>query len=74
MVRIGELISVNDDWFEIVRVINEPKALPDDMVVELRDLLKCSHSFRKDDRLYFCRVMETIVPEQEIDSYVEKND
>lgn len=62
MIAIGELISVNDNWFEVIKVINEPKTLPEDMVAELRDLFKCSNSFRKENKLYLCRIVEPIVP------------
>jgi hypothetical protein len=58
--NLGQLIEANNNYYQLYRVIKEPKTLPNEMVNELKDLWLCTHTFRKDGMLYFCREVESI--------------
>jgi len=58
--NLGQLIEANNNYYQLYRTIKEPKTLPSEMVNELKDLWLCSHTFRKDGMLYFCREVQTI--------------
>jgi len=58
--NLGHILHINDSMFQIYRTIKEPKTLPSEMVNELKDIWLCSHTFRKDGILYFCREVQTI--------------
>ena len=51
---------IYNNYYQLYRTIKEPKTLPSEMVNELKDLWLCTHTFRKDGMLYFCREVQTI--------------
>jgi len=58
--NLGEIIQVENNWYQVYRSIKEPKQLPNDMVVELRQLYGCTHAFRANDKLFLCKEVPTV--------------
>lgn len=50
--RRKDIITVNDDWYEVERVLRED---PKWDIELLKQYWTCSHTFRKNGLLYFCR-------------------
>jgi hypothetical protein len=55
--NLGQVIHTNDSMFQIYRTIREEPNLNIDGI---KKFWKCSHAFRKDGLIYFCREIETI--------------
>ena len=55
--RSKDIITVNDDWYEVERVLRED---PKWDVEILKQYWFCTHTFRKDGLLYFCRPIEKV--------------
>ena len=62
MSQLGQLIHTQDSIFQIYKVIREEGVLDVDGI---KKFWKCSHAFRKDGLLYFCREIVSI-PFEEI--------
>ena len=50
--KLGETISVGDDWYKIFRTVREDRQWDAEL---LKQYWFCTHTFRKDGVLYFCR-------------------
>lgn len=50
--RLGEVITVGDEWYQIIRTVREDRQWDVDV---LKQYWFCTHTFRKDGVLYFCR-------------------
>ena len=50
--KLGEVITVGDEWYEIIRKLREDREWDVDI---LKQHWLCTHTFRKDGILYFCR-------------------
>jgi len=50
--NIGQVIYVNDSMFQVYRAVREDGVLNVDGV---KQYWNCSHAFKKDGMLYFCR-------------------
>jgi hypothetical protein len=50
--RLGEVITVGDEWYQIVRTVREDRQWDVEL---LKQYWFCTHTFRKDGVLYFCR-------------------
>lgn len=46
------IITINDDWYEVQRVLRDD---PKWDVEILKQYWSCTHTFRRDGTLYFCR-------------------
>ena len=55
--RKKDIITLNDDWYEVQRVLRED---PKWDVELLKQYWHCTHTFRKDGLLYFCREIPKI--------------
>lgn len=53
--KLGEVITVGDDWYQICRTLREDRQWDVDV---LKQYWFCTHTFRKDGILYFCREIE----------------
>ena len=53
--KLGEVITVGDDWYQIIRTVREDRQWDVDV---LKQYWFCTHTFRKDGILYFCREIE----------------
>ena len=62
MSQLGQVIQINDSIYQIYRIIQEEGVLNVDGI---KKFWKCSHAFRKDGVLYFCREIVSI-PFEEI--------
>lgn len=51
------IIEVGDDWYEIQRILKEDRNWDIEI---LKQYWFCSHTFRKDGLLYFCREIPKI--------------
>jgi len=65
--NLGQIIHTNDSMFQVYRTIREEPNLNIDGI---KQFWKCSHAFRKDGLIYFCREIETI-PFEEINQNYE---
>jgi len=50
--RLGEVITVGDEWYQIIRTVREDRQWDVEL---LKQYWFCTHTFRKDGVLYFCR-------------------
>ena len=50
--KLGETISVGDDWYKIFRTVREDRQWDAEL---LKQYWFCTQTFRKDGVLYFCR-------------------
>ena len=50
--KLGEVITVGDEWYQIIRTVREDRQWDVDV---LKQYWFCTHTFRKDGVLYFCR-------------------
>ena len=50
--KLGEVITVGDEWYQIIRTVREDRQWDVDV---LKQYWFCTHTFRKDGILYFCR-------------------
>ena len=50
--KLGEVITVGDEWYQIIRTVREDRQWDVDL---LKQYWFCTHTFRKDGVLYFCR-------------------
>ena len=55
--KLGETISVGDDWYKIFRTVREDRQWDTEL---LKQYWFCTHTFRKDGVLYFCRAIEKV--------------
>ena len=55
--NLRQILHINDSMFQIYRTIREE---PDLNIDGIKKFWKCSHAFRKDGLLYFCREIQTI--------------
>ena len=55
--NIGQVIYVNDSMFQVYRAVREDSVLNVDGV---KQYWNCSHAFKKDGMLYFCREIVSI--------------
>lgn len=55
--RLGEVITVGDDWYQIIRTVREDRQWDVDV---LKQYWFCTHTFRKDGVLYFCREIKKV--------------
>ena len=53
--NLGEIIQVEGNWYQVYRSIKELKPLPNEMVLEFRELYGCTHTFRSDSKLFLCK-------------------
>lgn len=50
--KLGETINIGDDWYKIFRTVREDRQWDAEL---LKQHWFCTHTFRKDGVLYFCR-------------------
>jgi hypothetical protein len=50
--KLGELIIVGDDWYKLFRTIKDDRQWDVEL---LKNYWHCTHAFKKDEILYFCR-------------------
>jgi hypothetical protein len=50
--KLGEVVTVGDEWYQIIRTVREDRQWDVDL---LKQYWFCTHTFRKDGILYFCR-------------------
>lgn len=55
--KLGEVITIGDDWYKIFRTLREDRQWDVDV---LKQYWFCTHTFRKDGILYFCRAIEKV--------------
>jgi hypothetical protein len=55
--KLGEVITVGDEWYQIIRTVREDRQWDVDL---LKQYWFCTHTFRKDGLLYFCREVPKI--------------
>lgn len=55
--RNKHIIEVGDDWYEIQRILKEDRNWD---IETLKQYWFCSHTFRRDGLLYFCREVPKI--------------
>lgn len=55
--KLGEIITIGDDWYKIFRTLREDRQWDVDV---LKQYWFCTHTFRKDGVLYFCRAIEKV--------------
>ena len=55
--KLGEVITVGDDWYQIIRTVREDRQWDVDV---LKQYWFCTHTFRKDGVLYFCREIKKV--------------
>jgi hypothetical protein len=54
---LGQVITVGDDWYQVIRTVREDRQWDVEL---LKQHWFCSHTFRKDGLLYFCRAIEKV--------------
>lgn len=64
MSYLGQVIYVNDGMFQVYRTIKEEPNLNVDFI---KQYWECSHTFKKDGLLFFCREIVSIPFEEIID-------
>lgn len=55
--KLGEVITVGDEWYQIIRTVREDRQWDVEL---LKQYWFCTHTFRKDGVLYFCREVPKI--------------
>ena len=58
-----EIITANDNLYQLVRVLKENQLKNPDMEI-LKEYFNCDKLLRKQGRLYFCRLIEEIEYEE----------
>lgn len=58
--NLGEIIQIENNWYQVYRSLKEPKQLPSEMVSELRQLYGCTHTFRSDSKLFLCKEIPAV--------------
>ena len=58
-----EIISANDNLYQLIRVIIESRLKNPDMEI-LKEYFLCDKVLRKQGKLYFCRLIENIEYEE----------
>ena len=54
-----EIINANGNLYQLVRVIKESRLKNPDMEI-LKEYFRCDTLLRKQDKLYFCKLIEEI--------------
>ena len=55
--NLGQIIHVNDAMFQVYRTIKDE---PDLNIDKIKQFWNCSHAFKKENIIYFCREVESI--------------
>ena len=55
--NLGQIIYVNDSMFQVYRTTKDESNLNID---KIKQFWACSHAFKKDGIIYFCREIESI--------------
>ncbi len=55
--NLGEVITVGDDWYQVIRKVREDRQWDTEL---LKQHWFCTHTFRKDGVLYFCREIQKV--------------
>jgi len=62
--NLGEVIVVADDWYQVIRKVREDREWDVEL---LKQYWFCTHTFRKDGILYFCREIQKVEYEEVVD-------